>query len=67
MVTCTRGSKRGCPMQDGKIDNNKNKVFRQTKDLPKPNKLRALTTRLTQILRRLNKFQFGISIKKSST
>ena len=29
MVTCTRGLKRGCPMQDGKIDNkNKTKVGR---------------------------------------
>ena len=26
MATCTRGLKRGCPMQDGKIDN-KNKNF----------------------------------------
>ena len=27
MVTCTRGLKRGCPIQNGKIDNkNKNKV-----------------------------------------
>ena len=25
MVTCTRRLKRGCPMQDGKIDNKNNK------------------------------------------
>ena len=24
MVTCTRGLKRGCPMQDGKVDNKNN-------------------------------------------
>ena len=30
MVTCTRGLKRGCPMQDGKIDNNNNNKFGQT-------------------------------------